>query len=627
MKRLLLIAIAVLLLAGGLFARGGAEAPDTYSTTYATEVKTLNYFLLLDTTALRVAANTMDGLVENDRYGRFVPSLAESWEHNEDYSVWTFTLRPGVMWVDSTGAETEYEVTADDFVEGMRFIAEPQNDIRNVGTIRKLIEGLNAYYWDLVDIDDGVDIGLTREEVLGRFDDAVGVEALDRYTVQYTLTAPTPYFLSYLVTELFYPLEKDFIDRVGTEDFGTTAESLLFNGAYYLSDWQRDKSITLSANPNYWDAEAISIDSINMQKVADDAIRVQMFQRGEISSTNLQGDQVRALQDTRWEDYIFLSERSAVTFWFAMNFTSENSESRAFMNNLNFRKALYHGIDRAKLLELYNPFEPERLLRNTVIPEEVIYDENGVDYTDYPALAEFKAADTYDRDLAREYFDAAVAELVDENGNIRGAEAGTVDWLPIAELDLDARLPVQIVYVHSTDSTETRLALLLQEMLREAFDGQVELVLGQYVDDKYNDTIKPRRFDFLYDSFRFGFADPMAQLGRLVSDGSINDSELSDENFDELVFAADAETAISRRYEIFSQAEAYFIDNVYVIPWQSGGGSYTMSQVVPFSYPRGGFGLTRYRYKGMELQAEPVTVQQYETLEQQFLTELRALNN
>jgi oligopeptide transport system substrate-binding protein len=501
------------------------------------------------------------------------------------------------------------------------------NDIRNVGTIRKLIEGLNAYYWDLVDIDDGVDIGLTREEVLGRFDDAVGVEALDRYTVQYTLTAPTPYFLSYLVTELFYPLEKDFLDRVGTEDFGTTAESLLFNGAYYLSDWQRDKSITLSANPNYWDAEAISIDSINMQKVADDAIRVQMFQRGEISSTNLQGDQVRALQDTRWEDYIFLSERSAVTFWFAMNFTSENSESRAFMNNLNFRKALYHGIDRAKLLELYNPFEPERLLRNTVIPEEVIYDENGVDYTDYPALAEFKAADTYDRDLAREYFDAAVAELVDENGNIRGAEAGTVDWLPIAELDLDARLPVQIVYVHSTDSTETRLALLLQEMLREAFDGQVELVLGQYVDDKYNDTIKPRRFDFLYDSFRFGFADPMAQLGRLVSDGSINDSELSDENFDELVFAADAETAISRRYEIFSQAEAYFIDNVYVIPWQSGGGSYTMSQVVPFSYPRGGFGLTRYRYKGMELQAEPVTVQQYETLEQQFLTELRALNN
>jgi oligopeptide transport system substrate-binding protein len=125
MKRLLLIAIAVLLLAGGLFARGGAEAPATYSTTYATEVKTLNYFLLLDTTALRVAANTMDGLVENDRYGRFVPSLAESWEHNEDYSVWTFTLRPGVMWVDSTGAETEYEVTADDFVEGMRFIAEP----------------------------------------------------------------------------------------------------------------------------------------------------------------------------------------------------------------------------------------------------------------------------------------------------------------------------------------------------------------------------------------------------------------------------------------------------------------------------------------------------------------------
>ncbi len=627
MKRKLLIAIIAFLWAGMVFAGGGAEAPASFNTTYATEVKTLNYFLLLDTTALRVAANTMDGLVENDRFARFVPSLAESWEHNDDYSVWTFTLRPGVMWVDSTGAETDYEVTADDFVEGMRFIAEPQNDIRNVGTIRRLIEGLNAYYWDLVDIDDGVDLGVTREEVLARFDEEVGVRALDEYTIQYTLTAPTPYFLSYLVTELFYPLERDFLDSVGAEDFGTTADRLLFTGAYYLSDWQRDKSITLSANPHYWDAEAISIDSINMQKVADDAIRVQMFQRGEISTTNLQGDQVQALQGSRWEDYIFLSERSAVTFWFAMNFTSENSESRAFMNNLNFRKALYHGFDRAKLLELYNPFEPERLLRNTVIPEEVIYDENGTDYTDYPGLAEIKARETYDRDLAREYFEAAVAELVDENGRIRGAEAGRVDWLPIADLDLDARLPVQIVYVHSTDSTETRLALLLQEMLREAFDGQVELVLGQFVDDKFNDTIKPRRFDFLYDSFRLGFADPMAQLGRLVSDGSVNDSELTDEAFDAQVLAADAQSTLSRRYELFSQAETYFIDNAYVIPWQSGGGAYSMSQVVPFSYPRGGFGLTRYRYKGMELQGEPVTLQQYEELEARFRAELRAIGN
>jgi oligopeptide transport system substrate-binding protein len=132
MKRILILSL-LLSVAAASFAGGAKETPNSYSTTYATEVKTLNYFLLLDTTALRVAANTMDGLVENDSFGMFVPSLAERWENNLDYTEWTFTLRPNVKWVDSMGQETQYEVTADDFVEGMRFIAEPKNGIKNIG--------------------------------------------------------------------------------------------------------------------------------------------------------------------------------------------------------------------------------------------------------------------------------------------------------------------------------------------------------------------------------------------------------------------------------------------------------------------------------------------------------------
>jgi len=208
--------------------------------------------------------------------------------------------------------------------------------------------------------------------------------------VEYTLEYSTPYFLSYLVTELFFPVEKKFLDSVGAEDFGTSKEKLLFNGAYVISDWQRDKSITLTKNESYWDKDNIKVKTISLQKVADDSVTSEMFQRGELTSATLKADQVKAFQGTKWEDKIYLREKSSVNYWFAMNFTSDNPEFNAFINNINFRKALYHGIDRAKLQELYSPYNPEALLRNTIIPDEALFDEEGKDYTDYPGLKEIK---------------------------------------------------------------------------------------------------------------------------------------------------------------------------------------------------------------------------------------------
>ena len=67
----------------------------------------------------------MLGIREPDIYGNYVGSMAESWEHNEDYTVWTFKIRQGLKWIDHTGAETEYALTAQDFVDGIRYIGDP----------------------------------------------------------------------------------------------------------------------------------------------------------------------------------------------------------------------------------------------------------------------------------------------------------------------------------------------------------------------------------------------------------------------------------------------------------------------------------------------------------------------
>lgn len=627
MKRLLSLVLIPVICSSALIGCSKKKIVERYSTTYATEVKTLDPFYLLDTTAQRVTANTQDGLVENDKFGKYVPSLAQSWNHNSDFSVWTFKLRKGLKWVDSQGKETQYEITADDFVEGMRFIGDPKNGIKNVSIIRKEIKGLDGYYYDLSDIDSGKKKDLTRNEALSNFDKNVGVKAIDNYTVQYTLTHPVPYFLSYLVTELFFPVENKFLDKVGAENYGTSKDKLLYCGGYFISDWQRDKSITLTKNEHYWDKDNINVKTINLQKVSDDSIAAQMFERGELTSATLQADQVKAMQGTKWEQYVYLRDKSSVNYWFYMNFTSSNPEFKAFVNNLNFRKALYYGIDRVKLLQLNIPYNPQSMIRNTIIPDEVIYDNKGVDYTDYPGLKEIKASNPYNPTLAKQYMEKAIAELVDSDGKIKGVQPKTIDMLPIAKFSVDGKLPVQILFPHSTDSTETKFAQLLSEMLKANLgEKNVDIVLGQYVDDKFNDTVEPRKFDMGYDSFSFKYADPMAQLGRLTSDGSVNDGEYNDKTYDDMVNDAASITEIDKRYEAFAKAEKYLIDNVYVIPYAAGGGSYEMSKVVPFTMPRGGFGLTRFKYKGMVVNSKPITNKEYKEYEKQFLEDLKKDN-
>lgn len=598
---------------------------DVYRSTFSGDHKTLNPYDLSSTSAYTMIANSLDGLVENDKYGVVVPSMAKSWESNDDFTVWTFKLREGQYWVDHTGSKTEYEVTANDFVEGIRYIAEPKNGAKNFSTISKVIEGLYDYYWNLADIDDGEDVGMTREEVLASFEDTVGVQALDKYTVQYRLNRSTPYFLSYLVIELFYPVNKAFLDKVG-EDFATTKETMLYNGGYYISTWERDKLVVLKSNEHYWDKDNITVKELNFQKVGDEITGLEMFQRGEITACSVTADQLKALKGTEWEQYIHLKDKNTVTFWFTMNFTSKNPEFNTFVNNLNFRKALLHGIDRVKISALYEPNDPAFFIRNTVIPEDAVIDPKGVDYTDYPNLKPIKESNVYDPAKAKEYMQKAISELTNPDGTIKGLTPTKVDMDNIASFESDARLPVELVLATTTDPMETKKALLIAEMLKQNLgEENIKVIVGYAASSFQDEVFSPMHFDIVDDSYSFRFADPSANLARLTTDGSLNEGGYDIPEFDRLVEEASNTNDIEQRYTLFSQAEKYMLDNVYLMPYMTGGGSYTMSKELPYQTPMGGFGLTRFKMKGAKIQEKPVTNEQYKSLKEQHEKEVQDL--
>lgn len=601
---------------------------NAYKSTFSESITSMNPYCTGGTSDYIFIANIVDGLVETDKYGTAVPCLAESWEHNDDYSVWTFHLRPDVYWVDHNGEVTEYKVTADDFVAGIRYIAEPTHNASSFSTISGVIAGLQEYYENLVNIDDGQDVGMTRDEVLASFDETVGVKALDEYTVEYTLTGPCPYFLSYAQLDLTLPVEQAFLDQVG-EDYGLAMDKMLYNGGYYISTWDLDKQFVLTKNEHYWDVDNITLDTLQWEFISDSISTLEMFQRGNVTDVSLGSEEIASIRGGEWENYIYLSEKTVTTFWYSFNFATKNPEMAAAVQNENFRKAIFTAIDAVTLSAIWEPNDPEFFCRYTLLPENCMFDEDGVDYTDYGRLKEYKENNPFNAETAKGYMEAAVAELCEADGvTLKGVTPGTVDMLPMTEFEADGKLPIDIVYSSSNSDTEMKKATLVKNMLETYLGTEYVNVILCYSNNNFTaEVLDLGNWDLYDNSYGFRYADPSANLNRCTSDFDITDSSYQIPEFDAMIAAADATYDLSERYAAYAEAEFYLLDHAYIKPYMTGGGSYKMTRLVPYTVPGGYFGLGRYKMKGALIQETPVTTEQHAQLKEQYDAERAALAN
>ena len=603
---------------------------DNFKTTFTASIESLNPFTLPTTSLLRYTANTLDGLVETDQYARIAPSLAESWTVNDDLTVWTFKIRQGQYFVDHTGAKTEYEVSAQSWVESLRYVADPMNGANYLSIVRNVIDGLADYYWALSDIDDGTDTETDRATVEAAFEETVGVKAVDKYTLQYTLSGPTPYFLSFLLMEIFTPVAPEFIAAKG-EDFGTSAQNLLYCGAYYMSQWDRDKLITLTKSDHYWDKDKVNLKQLQFEMVSDSVSTVEMFQRGEIHDITLTSEELAAVRGGDFSKYVYLSEKGTGTYWFYFNFGGFNPEFDLACNNENFRKAIYYAINRDTLSAIWEPNDPAFFVRTTLLPENVMFDDNGVDYTDYPALKPYKdnPAAQFDVDKAKEYLAAAIAEMTEADGvTLKGVTPGTVSRLPITEFKIDGKLPIDILYTSSNSDSEMKKSLLVKEML-ETYLGKenVNIILGYSNSSFTSEVWDLGNWDLVDDSFGFRYADPSANLNRLTTDYDLNDCLYEIPEYDAMIEDASSTYDIEARYTKYSEAEAWLMDHAYYAPYLTSGGSYQMTHIVPYTGTQGTFGTSNYKYKGVLIQETPVTTEQHGQLAEEYAKAVAALAN
>jgi len=311
---------------------------------------------------------------------------------------------------------------------------------------------------------------------------------------------------------------------------------------------------------------------------------------------------------------------------FTFNFKSRNPEFQTAVQNLNFRKALYAAIDRVTLSAIWEPENPEFFCRYTLLPEGCMFDENGVDYTDYPGLADYKNGQPFNVELAREHMARAIAELCDADGNITGVKPGKVDMLPIDEFTVDGKLPIDILYTSGSSESEMKKALLVKEMLTTNLGSEnVNVILG-FSNTSFSDEVWAlANWDLVDDSYGFRYGDPSANLNRITTDGTLNDSEYEVPEFDALVEKANRIYTINERFAAFAEAELWMLDNAMIIPYMTGGGSYRMTRLVPYTTPAGYFGMASYKFKGAVIQDAPVTKAQHAQLREEYEAAVAAL--
>ena len=620
----------------------GREFADeqVYRSLYSSEVTTMNYLVSGATYELVVGANTIDSLVENDTYGNILPSGAESWEVSEDGLTWTFHLRAGQYWYDADGNQKD-PVTANDYVAAARYVCDSAMDCANSylmdGWIVNASELLNYTAAQLANpVEQGTEVGEEQDLVVDangiiyegsdwnketeKYDtwtevpavtpEDLGVEAVDDLTLVYHMVKARPYFLTALQFGTYWPAPASLLAELG-ENYGLDNYSMWFNGAYLLSEFKPNEKRIYTKNENNWDAEHIYIERIEQTcNTEATTLAPELFLRGEIDYADIGSDIVADWLSDPEKSQMISSSRviGDYSYFFGFNFEPKfdaeyEPENWAIaVNNENFRKAVFHGINRDEYLAAKYPGDDPSIHKiNTVTPKGFSVNE-GKDYVFYGGLSKYTEGESFDPELAVQFRDAAKAEL---------EAAG-------------CKFPIKVPVNYNTSSTTwANCTVVLEQQLEELLGADfIDIIVvpysgssflketrrnGNYALQELNwgaDFMDPETWADPFDhknSYNFFCNETLEQDGINQYTKTEETAALIDQYF-ELVAAAREETGdMNARYEAFAAAESFYIDHAIVVPGFISGGSYQATKLNAFEGQYAMMGQSSSRYKGQHV--------------------------
>ena len=637
----------VTLLASGVLAAcsgsgSSAKGEKTFSYVYETDPDSLNYLTTGKAAVANITSNVVDGLMENDRYGNFVPSMAEDWSVSQDGLTYTYTIRKDAKWYTSEGEEYA-PVKAQDFVTGLKYAADNKSEALYL--VQESIKGLDAY-------------------VKGEVKDfsEVGIKAIDDQTVQYTLNKPESFWNSKTTMGILAPVNEEFLTSKGS-DFAkaTDPSSILYNGPFLLKSLVAKSSVEFEKNPNYWDKDNVHIDKVKLSfwdgqdtgKLAD------TFKDGGFSMARLFPTSAGYPElEKEFKDNIVYTPQDSATFLVGTNidrqsykYTSKTTDeqktsTKKALLNKDFRQAIAFGFDRTAYASQVNGESgASKLLRNLFVPPTFVQ----ADGKNFGDLVKEKLV-TYGDEWKDVNLDDAQDGLYNpEKAKAEFAKAKTALQAEGVQFPIHLDMPVD-----QTNTTKVQRVQSLKQSLEATLgtDNVVVDIQQLQKDEVLNvtyfaETAAGEDWD-LSDNVGWSpdYIDPSTYLDiikpsvgentktYLGFDSGTNNAaakQVGLEDYEKMVVEAGNEnTDVSKRYDKYAAAQAWLTDSALIIPTTSQTGRPMLSKMVPYTLPfaySGNKGMSEaLLYKYLELQDKPVTADEYQKAQDKWKKEKEESN-
>ncbi|MGZ9835868.1 peptide ABC transporter substrate-binding protein [Streptococcus sp. V940] len=616
------LSTAVLLVACGK-ADKEADAPTTFSYVYGVDPSSLDYSIATRTSTTDIIGNVVDGLLENDEYGNLVPSLAEDWSVSQDGLTYTYKLRKGVKWYTSEGEEYA-EVTAHDFVTGLKHVADGKSD--GVTLIQNSIKGLNEY-------------------MTGETNDfsTVGVKALDDYTVQYTLNAPESFWNSKVTSAAMLPVNEEFLKASGKNYGAVSPSGILYNGPYILKTLTSKSLIEYEKNPNYWDKEKVKIEKVKLTYYdgSDQESLIRSFSSGVYTTARIFPSSSNfASTLEQYGDKITYSPQDSTSYYFTFNVnrqsynkTAKTSEeqktsTKEAMLNKDFRQAINFAFNRHSYAAQLNGEDgADKIIRNSLVPDNFVQ-SGGKNFGDIAQAELVNYGDQWKG-----------VELVDGKDTIYNPDKAKASFEK-AKKELETKgvtFPIHLdVPVEQTDTIAVQQSNSFKQSIESTLGSENVVIDVLQMTDNEKESITsqarvPAQKDYDLNSTGWApsYQDPASYLNIMdpktgsamkhlgITKGKDKEvvAQLGLDEYKKLLDDAVSETNdLDKRYEKYAKAQAWLTDSSLLMPTASSGGSPVVSNVVPFSKPYSQVGIKGdpYIFKGMKLQKEIVSAKEYQ---------------
>lgn len=519
---------------------GGTREANTINVDINT-MSVMNTIKMTYNTEFSVARHCWDALLKLDADNSLIPAAAESWESSEDGLRWTFHIRPGMKWVDSTGAQAG-DVTAHDFVFAWSELLNPDN-AAEYSAFATVFKNAQAYYDYVSGVEGAAEV--TLEEV--------GFKAVDDYTLELELETYLPYLLQYLKFEVMSPIYQPFYEKVGAEKYGTSPDTLLFNGAFYMSNWITENTITVEKNASWYDAANVSLEKINFVKYTDANTRYNAFVGGELDITiDINGAQ-RELFAQEGFDVSSYTGGYSFYYWVSTKDTTD-------MRSVNLRKAVSAALNRQQLIDTVfkndNIPSPSFALGisgvNTNTFSEAVVAANGGQPLYNPSA---------DAEAAKEYLAAALEEL------------GYSD-----------KSEIKLSLMTSESTNNVLLSQVVQEQLRQVLGLEVGIEILTITEWRARRNAK--EFDLCLGGWGPDYNDPMTDLELFTTTNGNNHTSYSNPEYDALVEKAKHETDPVAREKLFIECEKLIAEDLPIIPVYWKQEDYVVSEKIAGGYLR-----------------------------------------